>query len=77
MACMVSSVRFREADTSMLYPLVFNCRGGGDMLRVPNLWLLLPCMCIVLIRISMFLDERGVYHYLLQLIKCKRFVCLF
>ena len=29
MVCMVSGVRFREADTCMLYPLVFNCRGGG------------------------------------------------
>ena len=29
MVCMVSGVRFREADTCMLYPLMFNCRGGG------------------------------------------------
>ena len=29
MVCMVSGVHFREADTCMLYPLVFNCRGGG------------------------------------------------
>ena len=29
MVCMVSGVRFMEADTCMLYPLVFNCRGGG------------------------------------------------
>ena len=29
MVCMVSGVRFWEADTCMLYPLVFNCRGGG------------------------------------------------
>ena len=29
MVCMISGVRFREADTCMLYPLVFNCRGGG------------------------------------------------
>ena len=29
MVCMVSGVRFREADTCMLYPLVFSCRGGG------------------------------------------------
>ena len=29
MVCMVSGVRFREADTCMLCPLVFNCRGGG------------------------------------------------
>ena len=27
--CMESGVRFREADTCMLYPLVFNCKGGG------------------------------------------------
>ena len=27
MVCMVSGVRFREADTCMLHPLVFNCRG--------------------------------------------------
>ena len=25
MVCMVSGVCFREADTCMLYPLVFNC----------------------------------------------------
>ena len=25
----VLGVRFREADTCMLYALVFNCRGGG------------------------------------------------
>ena len=64
MVCMVSGVCFREADTCMLYPLVFNCRG------VPSLWLLLDCVRIVLIRIlySLFLDERGIYHYLLQLI---------
>ena len=50
-----------------------------DMLRVPSLWLLLGCVRIVLIRIlySLFLDERGIYHYLLQLTKCKHFVCLF
>ena len=49
------------------------------MLHVPSLWLLLGCVHIVLIRIlySLFLDERGIYHYLLQLTKCKRFVCLF
>ena len=29
MVCMVSGVRFREADTYMLYLLMFNCRGGG------------------------------------------------
>ena len=29
MVCMVSGVPFREAYTCMLYPLVFNCRGGG------------------------------------------------
>ena len=29
MVYMVSGVRFREADTCMLYPLMFNCRGGG------------------------------------------------
>ena len=29
MVCMVSGVRFREADTCMLYLLMFNCRGGG------------------------------------------------
>ena len=77
MVCMVSGVHFREADTCMLYPLVFNCRGGGwYMLCVPSLWLLLGCVCIVLMRIlySLFLDERGIYQYLLQLTKCKRFV---
>ena len=75
MVCMVSGVRFREADTCMLYwcsivELVV------DMLRVPSLWLLLGCVHIVLIRIlySLFLDERGIYHYLLQLTKCKCFV---
>ena len=26
---MVSRVHFREADTCMLYPMVFSCRGGG------------------------------------------------
>ena len=29
MVCMVSGVYFKEADTCMLYPLAFNCRGGG------------------------------------------------
>ena len=74
---MVSGVHFREADTCMLYPLVFNCRGVVGMLCVPSLWLLLGCVRIVLMRIlySLFLDERGIYHYLLQLTKCKRFVC--
>ena len=50
-----------------------------DMLRVSSLWLLLDGVRIVLIRIlySLFLDERGIYHYLLQLTKCKHFVCLF
>ena len=49
------------------------------MLRVPSLWLLLGCVRIVLMRIlySLFLDESGIYHYLLQLTKCKCFVCLF
>ena len=49
------------------------------MLRVPSLWLLLGCVRIALIRIlySLFLDERGIYYYLLQLTKCKHFVCLF
>ena len=58
------------ADTCMLYPLVFNCRG------VPSLWLLLGCLRIVLKRIlySLFIDERGIYHYLLQLTKCKHFI---
>ena len=60
--CMASGVRFREADTCMLYPLVSNCRGGG--------WYV---MCAK----SVAADERGIYHYLLQLSKCKRFVCLF
>ena len=47
-----------------------------DMLHVPSLWLLLGCVHIVLIRIlySLFLDERGIYNYLLQLTKCKCFV---
>ena len=50
-----------------------------DMLCVPNLWLLLGYVRIVFIRILyyLFLDERGIYHYLLQLTKCKHFVCLF
>ena len=39
---------FQEADTCMLYSLVFNCRG---MLCVPSLWLLLGRVRIVLIRI--------------------------
>ena len=49
-----------------------------DMLRVASLWLLLGCVRIGLVRIlySLFLDERGIYHCLLQLTKCKRFVCL-
>ena len=71
---------FRNADTCMLYPLVLDCWiVVVDMLRVPSLWLLLGCVRIVLIRIlySLFLDERGIYHYLLQLTKCKHFVCLF
>ena len=48
-----------------------------DMLHVPSLWLLLDCVHLVLIRIlySLFVDERGIYHYLLQLTKCKHFVC--
>ena len=29
MVWMVSGVHFKEADTCMLYPLMFNCRGGG------------------------------------------------
>ena len=47
------------------------------MLYVPSLWLLLGCVRIVLIRIlySLFLDERGIHHYLLQLTKCKHFMC--
>ena len=47
------------------------------MLCVPSL--LLGCVHIVLIRIwySLFLDERGIYHYLLELTKCKRFVNVF
>ena len=67
---MASGVRFREANTCMLYPLVFNCRGVVvGMLCVPSLWLLLGCMRIGLIRslYALFLDERGIYHYLLQL----------
>ena len=49
------------------------------MLCVPSLWLLLGCVCIVLIRImySLFLDERGIYHYLLELTKYKCFVHVF
>ena len=45
------------------------------MLHVPSLWLLLG---YVLIRIlySLFLGERGIYHYLLQLTKCKHFCVL-
>ena len=48
------------------------------MLCVPSLWLLLCCVRMVLIRILSFSvsiyyrDERGIYHYLLQLTKCKR-----
>ena len=63
---MVSGVHFREADTCMLYPLVFNCRVVIGI--VPSVWLLLGCVRIVLIRI-MFLVERVIYHYLLQLTK--------
>ena len=39
------------------------------MLCVPSLWLLLGCVRIGLIRnlYALFLDERGIYHYLLQL----------
>ena len=52
------------------------------MLCVPSLWLLLGCVHIVLIRIlySLFLEERGIYHYLLELTKltkCKCFVHVF
>ena len=67
MVCMVSGVRFREADTCMLYPLV---EVVVDMLHVPSLWLLLGCVRIVLIRIlySLFLDERGIYHYFLPFV---------
>ena len=47
MVCMVSGVRFREADTCMLYPLVFNCRGGGWYVRcaksVAVTWLCVQC----------------------------------
>ena len=52
-----------------IHALVFNCRGG---VMCASLWLLLGCVRIVLIRIlySLFLDERGIYHYLLQLTKC-------
>ena len=74
MICMVSGVCFREADTYACY--IHWCSVAEvviDMLRVPCLWLLLGCVRLY----SLFLDERGIYHYLLQLTKCKRFVCLF
>ena len=64
----------------VIYLLVFNCRGGGRyMLCVPSLWLLLGCVHIVLTRIlyPLFLDEISITIILLQLTKCKRFVCLF
>ena len=50
---------FREADTCILYPLMFSCRGGGCVLCMPSLWLLSRCVRIVLIRIciSLFLDK--------------------
>ena len=58
MVCMVSGVCFREADTYMLYPLMFNCRGGGCMFCVPSLWLLLGCVDIALMRIMYFSVSR-------------------
>ena len=53
--------------------------GVGGMLCVPSLWLLLGCVRTVLLRIlySLFLDERAIYQYLLELTKCKRFVHVF
>ena len=44
------------------------------MLFVPSLWLLLGCVCEFCI--SLFLDERGIYHHLLQLTKVQVF-CVF
>ena len=35
------------------------------------------CFDMNYVCISLFLDERGICHYLLQLTKCKCFVCLF
>ena len=47
MVCMVSGVRFREADTWMLYPLLFNCRGDGCYVTytksVAVTWLCVHC----------------------------------
>ena len=60
MDCMVSGVRFREADTCTLYPLMFNCRGGGWYVMCAKAVAVIYCVGIVLIRIlySLFLDER-------------------
>ena len=68
-----------EADTCMLYPLVFNCRGGGWYVMcakfVAVTWLYAHCFDKNFV--LPFVEERGIYHYLLQLTKCKHFVCLF
>ena len=45
MVCMVPGVRFGEADTCMLYPLMFNCGGWYVMCAksVAVTWLCVHC----------------------------------
>ena len=61
---MVSGVCFREADTCMLYPLVFNCR-SGDLYVMCAKSVAVTSLCVQNC-ISLFLDERGIHHYLLS-----------
>ena len=58
MVYMVSGVCFRESDTCMLYPLVFNCRGGGWYVMCAKSVAVFHCVCIVLIRILYFSVSR-------------------
>ena len=80
MVCIVSGVCFREADTCMSYPLMFIVEVVVGMLCVPSLWLLLCCVCIVLIRSLYFAVSRSkrylsifaAAHYI-----CASVVCVF
>ena len=63
MVCMVSGVHFREAGKCMLYPLMFNCRGGGwyVMCAKSVVVTLLCAHCFDMNFVFLFLDERALF----------------
>ena len=83
MICMVSGVRFREADTCTLYPLVFNCRGGSwyvmcaKSVAVTSLCAHSHCLDKNFVFLCFLMKEESIAICCSSLSTIKCFVCLF